>query len=205
MFVLAATLGQRQYIFYRCTSGLSNRFAQVQQAMRAVVFRVSRLMRGHVAPQSEFCSGTVEEKGQVSLKTYNCIIGDLLIAGADPNHSLGVDGYSPWALAITFTEAMPINAKAIDWYYMLSRFLTSGADPNESIRIQKKQLVLCQTVLSMLTTKISAYWARQNKREQLPNDEVIQSMTHLTTMLIQRESKKTGNEVSPQSGKLKET
>lgn len=187
MFVLAATLGLRQYIFYRCTSGPSKiKFAQVQQAMRATVFRASCLMRKHVDPQSDYSSGIVEVKGQVSLKTYNCIIDDLLTAGADPNHSFGVDGYSPWALALTFTEAMPINIKTFDWCCMLSAFLASGANPNESIKQEMRYLVRHKTVLSMLTTKISDHLARQKLREPVPDDEVIKGLTDLEAMLIKR-------------------
>lgn len=204
IFVLAATLGLRQYVFDRCTSGPSKmKFAQVQQAMRAVVFRASCLTKELISPQqSDSWASMVEaEKGREGLKTYNCIVDDLLIAGADPNHSLGVDGYSPWALALTFTETLPISNKALDWYAMLSLFLAFGADPNESIKEEDRHLIRHKTVLSMLTTKISKhlarqkirenpqYSARQKTKEPAANDEVIQSMTDLKNMLIQRGAK----------------
>jgi len=187
IFVLAATLGLRQYIFYRCTSGPSKiKFAQVQQAMRATVFRASCLMKEHVDPQSDHSSGIVEEKGRTSLKTYIGIIDDLLSAGADPNHSLGIDGYSPWALALTFTEAMPINTQTFDWCCLLSLFLASGADPNESIRKEGRYLVRHKTVLSMLTTKTNNHLARQKLREPVPNDEVTEGLRNLEALLIKR-------------------
>ncbi|KAI4277459.1 MAG: hypothetical protein L6R35_006150 [Caloplaca aegaea] len=185
IFVLAATLGLRQYIFYRCTTDPSQmESAQVQQAMRATVFRASCLMKDYFNPQSGYLSGMPKGKGQVSQRTYNCITDDLLAVGADPNHSLNAAGYSPWAFALYFTEAMPINTKTLEWCCMLSSFLAFGANPNESIKQEGRYLVRHRTVLTMLTAKISDHLARQKMREPVPDDKAIIGLARLQAMLI---------------------
>lgn len=187
MLVLAATAGLRQYVSYKLSLASSDvSFVQLQQAMRATLFSASRLVQEHSNPQTDYPLGASEESRSVSLETYKSIIDELLSAGAHPNDSLGIGGYSPWAFALISIEAMKPDTKTIEWCHILSLMLQSGANPNESIQEDGRYLVKHKTILSILTTKISNLSAGKRLRYLPSEHEAIQSMADLKTMLIER-------------------
>ena len=187
MLILAVAAGLRQYVYYRCTLRMSEvRFGQLQQAMRAVIFRASRLTQGQVNPQSGIPHCILKDGKRNSLETYKSITDDLLHAGADANDSFGVDSYSPWALAWTFTDTMQFDPETVEWCHMLMLMLKSGANPNESVRQDSRYLVRHRTILSLLTTRISSLSTEQKLKKQVPNAEVVRMLEDLKAMLIQR-------------------
>ena len=195
LLILSATMGLRQYVHIKCLlSSGEEESAQLHQVMRAVVFSASRLVRPeYFSSKVERLPGKLGYDTSACLQNYILLLDDLLEAGVDPNHSFGIENYSPWTLALALFEDMHTGVEAANWCHMLDLMLRHGADPDASVKEypkpaikgERQYIVRYKTGLALVNRKISKLtdW-QQRRRQPSPDEGVVRMLLDLKTQLL---------------------